>query len=77
MTHEIFHVKITKALTNLWNDEIERRKDLGIKEPTTFYINYSNNVEENMKNFQLFSGSQDIKYKEILPCNFIWDLSLR
>jgi len=76
-TQEIFYVRITKALLNWWNDEIERRKDMGIKDSTTFYINYSNNVEENPKSFQLFSGSQDIKFHEILPCNFIWDLSYR
>lgn len=77
LTQEIFSVRITKALTGLWNDELERRKDLGIKDPVVFYINYSNNVEENKDSLKLFMGSQDVKYEEILPCNAIWDLSLR
>ncbi len=50
-------MRITKALTNLWNDELDRRKDLGVAEGTTFYLNYSNNVDENPDSLKIFTGS--------------------
>ena len=46
---------------------------MGITEPTAFYIDYSNNVEENPKFMKLICGAKKSMFPDILPCNFIWD----
>lgn len=77
---EEFQVRITKALNALWKDEEERRVDLGIKDPMTFYIDYKNNIEATLskKNIDFENATLDeLKRYEPLMCNQMWDSSTK
>lgn len=50
---------------------------MGILEPTTFFINYDNNVDNNPNKIKLIAGQKDFDMPEILPCNFLWEKETR
>ncbi len=50
---------------------------MGISEPTTFFINYDNNIDDDPKKIKLLAGQKDFDLPEVLPCNFLWEKETR
>ena len=65
-------VKVTTALNEIWKDELKRREKYQIKEKPYSFIDYSNNIESEIRKQQSDpSFNLDPKYLDPLWINFL------